>query len=200
MDVGGKTMPYEKDRKALELLLMEIKGQDILTHGKDILNLIPELIVCANCKHEHPAHIYNVFEHILHVVAGVDEDLSLKLAALLHDIGKPYVKKRYENKVRYWGHEKVSCILGELILKRLGYDEELINDVCCLIKLHDTKIDQTPKSIQETCQQIGQANFERLLKLQVSDISAHEPVYASRLLVYLAKLKEVYAITMEVSK
>jgi len=192
-------MPYEKDRKALELLLLEIKGQDILTHKEAILELVPELMICSNCEHEHRAHIYNVFEHILHVVAGVDEDLTLKLATLLHDIGKPYVKKRYENKVRYWGHEKVSCIFAELILKRLGYTEELINDVCCLIKLHDTKIDPTPKSIEEICQQIGQANFERLLKLQISDISAHEPVYASRLLVYLEKLKEVYAITMEVS-
>ncbi len=185
-------MPYEKDRKALELLLMEIKGQDILTHQEAILELVPELMICSNCEHEHRAHIYNVFEHILHVVAGVDEDLTLKFAALLHDIGKPYVKKRYEKKVRYWGHEKVSCILGELILKRLGYGEELINDVCCLIKLHDTKIDQTPKSIEEVCQQIGQANFERLLKLQTSDISAHEPVYASRLLTYLDHIKNIY--------
>ena len=151
---------------------------------------MPELIICKNC--EHIAHKYNVYIHTLYVVAGVNNDLILKLAALLHDIGKPYVKKKVNDKVHYWGHQKVSVEISNLVLNRLGYDENIINDVCTLIKMHDTAIKPTIDSIKLAIDDIGEVNFERLLKLQISDISAHSDNYAEILLPKLDKLNEVY--------
>ena len=164
---------------------------------------MPELIICKNC--EHIAHKYNVYIHTLYVVAGVNNDLILKLAALfddigedvrmakraglLHDIGKPYVKKKVNDKVHYWGHQKVSVEISNLVLNRLGYDENIINDVCTLIKMHDTAIKPTIDSIKLAIDDIGEVNFERLLKLQISDISAHSDNYAEILLPKLDKLK-----------
>ncbi|MDU4479598.1 MAG: hypothetical protein E7I90_20220 [Clostridium sp.] len=67
---------------------------------------MPELIICKNC--EHIAHKYNVYIHTLYVVAGVNNDLILKLAALFDDIGKPYVKKKVNDKVHYWDIRKLA--------------------------------------------------------------------------------------------
>ncbi|WP_321832893.1 HD domain-containing protein [Clostridium butyricum] len=185
-------MVYSDDKEELNKILLNINGNEILSFRDKILKLVPELIVCNDCEHEHTAHKYNVYLHILHVVAGVDNDLTLKLAALFHDIGKPYVKKIVNNKIPYWEHEKVSCIISNLVLNRLGYDENIINDVCTLINIHDKKVQPKINDIKLVIDKIGQINFERLLKLQISDISAHADWYAEIILPKLYQLKEMY--------
>lgn len=185
-------MFYSADKEELNKILLNTTGNEILSFEDKILKLVPELIICKNCEHEHRAHKYNVYIHILHVVAGVDNDLTLKLSALFHDIGKPYVKKKIDEKVHYWGHENVSSTISNLVLNRLGYDKAIINDVCTLIKIHDKKIKPTVDNIKLVIDEIGQINFERLLKLQISDISAHADKYSETLLPKLAELKEVY--------
>ncbi|WP_454053623.1 hypothetical protein [Clostridium sp. Marseille-Q7071] len=90
---------YSNDREELNNILIGNDGGDILNYGDRILQLIPELIICNHCDHEHRAHKHNVYYHILHVVRGVNKDLVVKLAALFHDIGKPYVKRKLKIKL-----------------------------------------------------------------------------------------------------
>jgi hypothetical protein len=61
-----------------------------------------------------------------------------------------------------------------------------------LIKMHDKKIKPTIKDIRLVVDSIGKINFERLLKLQTSDISAHANEYAELIMPKLDRLKEVY--------
>lgn len=183
---------YSKDREELNNILIGNGGEDILDYGDRILQLIPELIICSHCDHEHRAHKYNVYYHILHVVRGVDKDLVVKLAALLHDIGKPYVKKKVKDKVTFIGHQKVSEELGSLVLQRLGYDEKAIRNVSLLIRLHDTKVKGTIEAINDCINIMGQENFERLLILQTSDIEAHSEQYAELIMPRLNRTKEAY--------
>lgn len=185
-------MSYSKDRSELNYILLNTKGEEILSYADKILELIPELIICNKCEHEHRAHKYNVYIHILHVVAGVENDLILKLAALLHDIGKPYVKKKVNEKVSYLGHQEVSTTISKLVLSRLGYDENIIKDTCTLIRIHDDKIRPSIDAINSAMENIGRVNFERLLKLQTSDISAHSEGYAEIIMPKLEKVKELY--------
>lgn len=92
----------------------------------------------------------------------------------------------------YWGHEEVSAIISNLVLNRLNCDEIIINDVCTLIKIHDKKIKSTVNDIKLVVDSIGKTNFERLLKLQTSDVSAHLNEYAKIIFPKLNRLKEVY--------
>ena len=133
-----------------------------------------------------------MFEHTLHVVAEVEADLKLKLAALLHDIGKPYVKTWYEGWFRYGGHSEVRVILSELILKRLGYSEGFVEEMVQLVKYHDEKISLEKESVKEMLTKLGKDNFERLLVLQQSDILVHEAAYAKGKLEKLNEVRRVY--------
>ncbi|KOR25022.1 HD domain-containing protein [Clostridium sp. L74] len=187
-------MVYVGDREELSNILVNNNGDDILSYEDKILELVPELIVCNKCEHNHIAHKNNnVYIHILDVVAGLDGDLTLKLAALFHDIGKPYVKKKVNGNVHYWGHEEVSVIIANLALNRIGYDKSIINDVCTLVKIHDKKIKPTINDIKLVVDSIGKINFERLLRLQRSDILSHADEYAEIIIPELDKLKEVYS-------
>jgi putative nucleotidyltransferase with HDIG domain len=188
----GIHMVYRFDRDELTNILLNNNGEEILSCADKILELVPELIVCNGCEHEHRAHKYDVYIHILYVVAGVDSDLTLKLAALFHDIGKPYVKKKVNEKVSYLGHWDVSVVIANLVLKRLEYEESIIDDVCSLVKIHDEKINPTINDIKSIIDNIGKTNFERLLMLQTSDISAHADEHANMLMPKLDKIKEIY--------
>lgn len=185
-------MSYNNERSELNHILLKTNGEEILPYLDKILELIPEFIICNKCEHEHRAHKYNVYVHSLHVVAGVENDLALKLAALFHDIGKPYVKRKVNEKVSYLGHQEVSSTISNLVLSRLGYEEDIIKDACTLIRIHDDRIRPNIDAIKSAIDSIGKINFERLLKLQTSDISAHSEAYAEIINPKLEKIKELY--------
>ena len=186
-------MIYSNDRNELNNILLNTKEEEILLFADKLLELVPELIICSKCEHENRAHKYNVYIHILHVVAGVENDLTLKLAALFHDIGKPYVKKKVNEKTSYIDHQEVSSTISKLVLNRLGYEEGIIKDACTLIRIHDDKIGANVEAIKLAIDIIGKVNFERLLKLQTSDISAHADGYAEIIMPKLENIKELYS-------
>lgn len=183
-------MQYDENRKQLNEILL--KSTNIKEHKDEILLLIPELIICENCTQHHPAHIYNVLEHIFETVNKVDFDIILKLTALLHDIGKPYTKRIVDEVERFGGHEKVSEILAGFILDRLGYSEDIKCKVCILIKYHDHKTKGNIEGVKNTINLVGKELITDLLKIQTADISSHAPKYAEIMLGYLKSIKKVY--------
>ena len=96
-------------------------------------------------------HKHNVYEHLLAVTDLADTNkFEIKLAALLHDIGKPasYVEDA-EGKGHFYGHPKVSRdICVELLKKdfRLSHEENEL--VLNLVEFHDEFIANTKKSVK----------------------------------------------------
>lgn len=158
-------------KKHLESILL--KSEQIQLLESQIIQIVPELIVCKDCNQNLPAHCMPVLAHIFEVVNGVDKELTLKLAALFHDIGKPYVKKTVNGVDSFQGHEKVSELLAGLILQRLGFDNDIKQNVCLLIKYHDFELSPTQESMDYITQKIGSHLVLPLLELQWSDLLAH---------------------------
>ena len=75
--------------KLYNILLSDKPSDNILASEKEIFLLIPELENCKGFNQNNEWHIYDVYEHILHVIDNVPSNLNLRLAALFHDIGKP---------------------------------------------------------------------------------------------------------------
>lgn len=163
-------MAFSSKERLTEILLHDEKIQ---IFENELMEILPELIVCKNCEQNLPAHYLPVLAHIYEVVNGVKKDITLKLSALFHDIGKPYVKQSVNGVDRFKGHEKASEILTGLILQRLGFEEDIKKDVCLLVKYHDFELFPTQESIDNITQKIGSRLVFPLLELQWSDLLAH---------------------------
>lgn len=86
---------------------------------------------------QDPVHRHkDVFRHTLAVVKRCEPDLVLRLAALLHDIGKPKTREITPEGVQFHHHEIVGARMAEERLRALRYPERVIQDVKTLVELH----------------------------------------------------------------
>lgn len=148
--------------------------------------------VSGNCWFRLINPIYNVFDHILETTNRVKDDLILKLAALLHDIGKPYKVVVVDNVDRFWGHEEMGANISRYVLTRLGYNQELITNVYNIIKFHDHKTFATIESVDDTVNLVGNDLVPYLFQLQRADLLSHSEKYYKVLLPKLNAAIKIY--------
>jgi poly(A) polymerase len=97
---------------------------------------LPEL--SALQLEQDPVHHHkDVLRHTFAVVERCDAtDLVLRLAALLHDIGKPKTRSITPDGVQFHHHDVVGARMAETRLKELRYSKVVIDDVRTLVELH----------------------------------------------------------------
>jgi poly(A) polymerase len=96
---------------------------------------IPELPALR--LEQDPVHRHkDVLHHTLAVVARCPPDLVLRLAALLHDVGKAKTKQITEDGVQFHHHEVVGARMAEDRLRALRYPERTIHEVSKLVEMH----------------------------------------------------------------
>jgi len=96
---------------------------------------LPELPALA--LEQDPVHRHkDVLRHTYAVVEGCEPDLVLRLAALLHDIGKPKTREITPEGVQFHNHDVVGARLAEARLRELRYPNHVIDDVRGLVELH----------------------------------------------------------------
>lgn len=138
----------ERVRDELSKLLISKNpqpGLELLVESGIAELVLPELPALRLEVDEHHHH-KDVYQHSLTVVAqaislepqyGFDRDLTLRLAALLHDIGKPATRKLEQGgSVTFHHHDVVGAKLAKKRLTALRFDNETIKAVCRLIELH----------------------------------------------------------------
>jgi poly(A) polymerase len=107
--------------------------------------VLPEIPALQLEADEHFRH-KDVYQHTLTVLSqaialepryGLEQDLVLRLAALLHDIGKPRTRTRLPGgKVAFHHHEIVGAKMAWKRLTQLRYSKEVVDDVSRLVELH----------------------------------------------------------------
>lgn len=96
--------------------------------------LIPELPLLR--MEQDPIHRHkDVLAHTIAVVNKTEPEITVRLGALFHDIGKPRTRSFEHGEVTFRHHEAVGARLARKRLTSLGYDEQLIEDVAELVRL-----------------------------------------------------------------
>lgn len=97
---------------------------------------IPELQAMVGFE-QNDFHHLDLFEHSLAVLEGCPPELTLRLAALFHDLGKISTLSVDEQGQRhFYKHEHVGATEAKEVLTRLLYSHRLIRDVVTLIQTH----------------------------------------------------------------
>jgi len=151
----------------------------ILREFKDVIfEIIPELEKSDGFEQNNPYHKNDVWTHTIEVVRESENDRILKIAALLHDVGKPYcyTEKPVENIGHFYGHAEVSRGLAEEILNRLRFSNKEIEEIITLIKYHDIQLSVTTKFIKRMINKLGESTFRKLLKLNRADVKGQQGV------------------------
>lgn len=146
-----------KDTGILEIILPEV------------YKLIDYTPLCNN-------HNRDVFNHTLNVINNTDNDLTLRLAALFHDIGKLNTLKQLPNGHCYFpGHAQEGAKICKPILSRLKFDNNTINKVSAIIYDHlvlDVNYMPTDGEIKRLLRRVGIENIFTLFALQRADINS----------------------------
>ena len=98
---------------------------------------LPE-IPALRMEHDPHHHHKDVYAHTLAVVARCpSDDVTLRLAALLHDIGKPATREFHaDGKVTFHGHDHVGARMARKRLEELRYPNAQVAEVADLVYLH----------------------------------------------------------------
>lgn len=137
-------VPAEAIRIEIDEILMSKKPSKYLKFLKKtglLKHIAPEIQRCVGVKQDKKYHKYDVFTHLIYTVDNSDLDLVIRLAGLLHDIGKPAVKQviiSNDNKahITFYKHEIAGAKLATKLLKRLKYNNSIIKKVVALVRLH----------------------------------------------------------------
>lgn len=139
--------------------------------------VIPEMEAMVGMDQRNFRHHLDLFEHSLAVLEGVPPRLNVRLAALLHDIGKPACFTVDEEGVgHFYGHHLEGIGTSQKILKRLKYDHHTVNDVSTLIGAHMSRYAKLRNvSLKKLIMQVGEENLQDLFDLQKADIIGSAP-------------------------
>ena len=154
---------------------------------------LPEFDACMTTSQNTPHHCYTVGEHILHSLCHVRADKVLRITMLLHDIGKPVVRKTDENgRDHFKMHGNAGEKMAAQILRRLKFDNDTIRKVTRLVKWHDDRPEGTTKAVRRAVNRIGEDLFPYYLEVQQADMLAQSDYRRAEKQERLDKVKEAY--------
>lgn len=186
----------EKTKKALaekSQLLSHISGERIRDEfSKIIMSSVPDRAVenmreLGVLKYVMPEveegwgvgqnkhHVYTVWEHSLRALMHAVENgwpLKVRLAALLHDVGKPRTKRGEGKDSTFYGHDVIGAKMARTALTRLHYPKKMIGDIELLVRWHlffsDTEV-VTLSAVRRIVRNVGPDNIEDLLQVRYCD-------------------------------
>jgi poly(A) polymerase len=171
--------------------------------AEEFLPELPALALEQDPIHRHK----DVLAHTIAVVERTPPDRVLRLAALLHDIGKPQTRAFGAGGVSFHHHEVVGARMARERMRALRYPNEDIDQVCRLIELHlrfhTYRMGWTDRAVRRYVRDAGEL-LERLNLLTRADCTTRNPNKARALaarmdelearIEELAALEELHAI------
>lgn len=178
-DLIQHTAPERIRDELVKILTSRVPSEGLrLMQSTGLLKyILPELEACFKFDQRNAYHDKDVFDHIMAVVDNTPNDPVVRLAALLHDIGKPCTFTVDEKGVgHFYKHNLVGQKMSQRILTKLKFDNKTIDSVGTIIREHMSKL-QNPRlsTVKKLIQRTGLSNIDRLLDLQLADEAGSAP-------------------------
>jgi tRNA nucleotidyltransferase (CCA-adding enzyme) len=151
-----------------------------MMYNRGIVHVIlPELHKCYGFDQKKSSHNMTVYNHIMSVVDNVEPKLELRLAALLHDIGKPQTfRLDCDGKGHFDGHDEASTHCAKSFMVKMGYDEQITSKVLILVRHHMSRYNNLRcNSLIRFIYEVGEYNLRDLFKLQIADAISKNPPF-----------------------
>lgn len=157
----------------LKILASDYPSEGVtLLFTSGILNYImPEMVKgygVAQAKH----HIHDVWTHSLLSLKHVpSKDPIVRLATLIHDVGKPVVVRGEGEARTFYNHEVVGAKIAAALAKRLRLSKKDSERLITLVRWHLFSVDerQTDSAIRRFIRNVGKENLQDMLALRVGD-------------------------------
>lgn len=156
---------------------------------------LPEFDKAMETAQNHPHHCYSVGEHILHSIENIEPDPVLRVAMLLHDIGKPETLTVDEEGITHFhGHPAVGARMAGEILKRLKFDNDSTDKITKLVLYHDygNSVEPDERLTRRAVNKIGDDLFPLYLKVRRADVLAQSMYQREEKLDNVAKWAAIY--------
>lgn len=176
------TISIERFRDELVKLLKSPKpsvGLKLLESTNIMKLFLPELLEGRNCIQNDVRgyHVFDVLDHNFYSCDGAPvHKVNVRLAALLHDIGKPaskVVRVTDEGEIyNFFSHEKYSETIARKLLTKLRFSNNEINNVCHLIENHMFHYEESwsDAAIRRFVVRVKPENIEDLIDLRLADM------------------------------
>jgi tRNA nucleotidyltransferase (CCA-adding enzyme) len=150
------------------------QGIEILRENNLLQYIIPELLEGYKVG-QNKHHIYDVYKHSLYSLdyaTKKDFNKYVRIAALLHDVGKPRTKEGEGVDSTFYNHEVVGAKMTSQILQRLKFPKKDIEKIVKLVRYHlfYYNVDEVgDASVRRLVRRLGKENLEELVQLRMCD-------------------------------
>ena len=152
-------------------ILPLVTAEDMMRFAPVLTRVIPELQPMIGFDQKNPHHAHDLYGHTARVVAEVPGDLTLRWAALLHDVGKQKCFTIDEMGIgHFYGHAAIGAEMADEILRRLKAPTALREQVMTLVEHHMTPLEPRKKILRRRLSALGWDTVTGLLELQTADM------------------------------
>jgi tRNA nucleotidyltransferase (CCA-adding enzyme) len=193
-----KTLAAESPASAADAIV-QLKDTGLLDH------IMPELVACFGVEQKSPGrhHTDDVGTHLVQALRHCSSPHPIvRLATLLHDIGKPPTRDISADGVTtFYNHEIVGATIAHAIAERLRLSKNDRYLLTKLVRYHMFSVgeDQTDKAIRRFIRRIGTENVPHMIALRTADrlgSGATETSWRTEL--YKQRIEEVQKTTFEI--
>lgn len=180
-DAAMRAGAYRLQQISAERVFSELQGMlvgehvtEVLLHYPHVLAVwIPEIAPCIAFSQHSGHHDFTVWGHTARAVGCAPQDLTVRLAMLLHDIAKPSCFTMDARGGHFKGHAAKSAEMADKILLRLRCDNRQRALVTRLIHLH-RDIPESMKMVRRLLGTLDYDEFAQFLEVLKADNHAKQ--------------------------
>jgi len=172
-----KAVSQERIRDEFLKIIMSpraTEGVELLRELGLLEYIIPEILEGYGCS-QNKHHIYDCYHHLvksLEFAAKKKFGMHVRMASLLHDIGKPKAKSGDGPNATFYNHEIIGAKIAKKILQRLKFSKKDTDKIVLLVRYHLFYYnvgEVSESSVRRLVRNVGPENLEELLQVRMAD-------------------------------